>query len=350
MSESYHDSNASSLPVAGAESRAGVAAAGLQVRALAVLSRAGSLARCAGESPSAAARSGTRTQNPPATQEVARSPLAASNRTSGCPAQRRRRPAAGRHTTASAYPIGVEFTIEESSTQMKSCTYVENRAYSEKGVKRKEYIRNCKGKLDGCSKLKTLLIDVERGKSFPFPWNKMSAHMDETKTEIIVHKSAFHQNYQTCMPIQSQGIHGAKRDGFGSIDDFLVEYTPERKSISKFLSTEEFETAHLQENQLAFHLGSSFVLDVNTSSGQQFFCCTSSAAEISHHKKVAVTSMKRTYSRKAKQPVTSESKEERQRMKNREYQRRFREKKFRLELQQHYHSSPPGVSTHHLYP
>ena len=88
----------------------------------------------------------------------------------------------------------------------------------------------------------------------------------------------------------------------GSIDDFLAEYRHESSSILSFLSSlEETNTASRVDKQQKSGSGA----------------------------------------KKALSKTDSESQEERRRRKNCEYQRRFREKKMRLELQRLYRVAFP---------
>ena len=135
----------------------------------------------------------------------------------------------------------------------------------------------------------------------------------------------------------------------GSIDDFLAEYRHERSSIVSFLSCLAEPTCTDPASNNNTHLDAALGSDSEVARQQPPHRIVMSR-EIGQsdpidgrEKVVATSSRKRTRetrqrsesSRKvARTKAHNESKEERRRIKNCEYQRRFRERRLRLEMQQ----------------
>ena len=151
------------------------------------------------------------------------------------------------------------------------------------------------------------------------------------------------------VPIQPRNL-GSSLKSSGGIDDFLPEYRHESTSVVSFLScleepprkdpasnnTTRRDTALGFESQIARHQQLPLKIKENQKIGQ-------SDPIDGREKVVATSSRKRTRetrqrsesSRKvARTKAHNESKEERRRIKNCEYQRRFRERRLRLEMQQ----------------
>ena len=150
----------------------------------------------------------------------------------------------------------------------------------------------------------------------------------------------------------------------GSIDDFLADYQHERSSIQSFFSSlEEPEPAHLKRCGLKQHISACFLdpaplspkLCVSTQPVASFEAAQPTHAETtSCSLKRADTKQQRASVRKTLRSKTNlESKEERRRSKNCEYQRRFREKKMRLEMQRQFMAVCPSACfqppIHHIF-
>jgi hypothetical protein len=121
-------------------------------------------------------------------------------------------------------------------------------------------------------------------------------------------------------------LFSARVSSSGSIDDFLAEYELETKSISDFMLCLE------DQSIAASH---------HTKCNMDIFLYPKPAAAISKKVNRSASNDTRIVIEK-KEPCTNhsdaskmsaESREELRRSKNREYQRRFREKKIRLELE-----------------
>ena len=132
----------------------------------------------------------------------------------------------------------------------------------------------------------------------------------------------------------------------GSIDDFLADYRHERSSIQSFLSNlEEPEAVNLQRSKFedqksAFPLDSALHSSkptITTGAIWSFEAKQSTHAEVSCKQTEGANKHQKAPHRKILRSRTdSESQKERRRRKNCEYQRRFREKKMRLEMQRLY--------------
>ena len=138
----------------------------------------------------------------------------------------------------------------------------------------------------------------------------------------------------------------------GSIDDFLAEYRHESSSILSFLSSLEETNTASNISCTSQHLNPSWIEDSVYHSWMRSLKLPSSAANIQVQIKTTVAESRKrsredqqqkSYSgaKKALSKTDSESQEEQRRSKNCEYQRRFREKKMRLELQQLYSAAFP---------
>ena len=127
----------------------------------------------------------------------------------------------------------------------------------------------------------------------------------------------------------------------GSIDDFLAHYRLEDTSIQSFLSClEEPMGAKDQESSTSEHLSSTIMLD----QGSDTVCSTSTSTDSSFvdtQTTSTAPSRKRTSAPdQLARPLDgnletneADSEDERRRIRNREYQRRFRAKKIRQEMQ-----------------
>ena len=138
----------------------------------------------------------------------------------------------------------------------------------------------------------------------------------------------------------------------GSIDDFLAEYRHESSSILSFLSSlEETNTAN-NMSCTSKPLNSSWVHDpsIDLCKRSVRFPSSAATAEVKIGTTVAESRKRSRVDKQQKSDSCSkttlsktdrESQEERRRRKNCEYQRRFREKKMRLELQRLYRVAFP---------
>ena len=124
----------------------------------------------------------------------------------------------------------------------------------------------------------------------------------------------------------------------GSIDDFLAHYRLEDTSIQSFLSClEEPMGAKDQESSTSEHLSSTCMLD----QGSDAVCSTSTDSSFVDTQTTSTApSRKRTSAPdQLARPLdgnletNEDSEDERRRIRNREYQRRFRAKKIRQEMQ-----------------
>ena len=136
----------------------------------------------------------------------------------------------------------------------------------------------------------------------------------------------------------------------GSIDDFLADYRHERSSIQSFISSleDDVKSRSFEHHDVTCPVGLS-----SRASKPLHSTSTLPVASIEEKKsnlstdfkgkRIRETSNSQTVSaRKAVRSRTdNESKEERRRSKNCEYQRRFREKKMRLEMQRQYMAACP---------
>ena len=150
-------------------------------------------------------------------------------------------------------------------------------------------------------------------------------------------------------PLQPRNL-GPSLKSSGSIDDFLAEYRHESTSIVSFLSCFEEPPRKDPASNNTTRLDAALSLESELECKEQQPLKTLMDREIGQSdpidgkEKVASTSSrKRTRvsqphsesSRKvARTKAHNESKEERRRIKNCEYQRRFRERRLRLEMQQ----------------
>ena len=138
----------------------------------------------------------------------------------------------------------------------------------------------------------------------------------------------------------------------GSIDDFLAEYRHESSSILSFLSSLEETNTASNMSCTSKHLNSSWIQDPAIDLCMKSPRLPSSATNIEVKAETTVAESRKR-SRGDKQQKSDscskttlsktdrESQEERRRRKNCEYQRRFREKKMRLELQRLYRVAFP---------
>ena len=126
----------------------------------------------------------------------------------------------------------------------------------------------------------------------------------------------------------------------GSIDDFLAHYRLEDTSIQSFLSClEEPMGAEDQESSTSEHLSSTYMLD----QGSDAVCSTSTDSSFADTQKTntapgrkrtsAPDQLARPADLDGNLETNEDSEDERRRIRNREYQRRFRAKKIRQEMQ-----------------
>ena len=124
-----------------------------------------------------------------------------------------------------------------------------------------------------------------------------------------------------------------------SIDDFLAHYRLEDTSIQSFLSCLEESMGEDQESSTSEHRSSTIMLD----QGSDTVCSTSTSTDSSFvdtQTTSTAPSRKRTSAPdQLARPLdgnletNEDSEDERRRIRNREYQRRFRAKKIRQEMQ-----------------
>ena len=122
----------------------------------------------------------------------------------------------------------------------------------------------------------------------------------------------------------------------GSIDDFLMDYKHENTSILQFMtSLEEPELELAQRRSDSLHLPL-----VGLAASQSSLSCSLNAElapsvlVTANRTPITLNSRAVASCKKSRTRMSPESKAELRRIKNREYQRRFREKRLRLELQQ----------------
>jgi hypothetical protein len=165
----------------------------------------------------------------------------------------------------------------------------------------------------------------------------MTNYQQRTYDELIASTSALdqiaaeltHDYYTANVRTQNKGPN---LNSSGSIDDFLVEYQHEDATIMQFMTClDEPEPACAQSDSFAWS-------EVFTS--PQMFDTPSSGKSIElrsavdHPASIQSGSKSEVAAKAMRVKMSAEGKAERRKEKNREYQRRFREKKLRLELQQ----------------
>ena len=151
--------------------------------------------------------------------------------------------------------------------------------------------------------------------------------------EVLISSAACKENDDSRTPIQSPlssrfPVSSSKTSG--SIDDFLADYRHERSSILLFLSClEEPENKIDQSSDITIHSNSSYM--VGTSSLRQPHDLAAPNGKGESGTTICTAGRNQSSTRAVPAIVTDESKEEQRRKRNREYQRRFRERKMRLD-------------------